>query len=439
MNLDEMVVDDRENGVFRVHRSSMTSEHVLAAERALIFDRYWIYLGHESEVERRGDYRRRTRNGRPLIFLRNTAGEVGVLYDSCPHRGVSVCTKEAGNARRFTCFYHGWTFDTNGRLVSLPDEEGYGPGFDRDGQSLGRPPQLDSYRGFYFVSFNPHVQSLREYLGGAIEYIDLVVDQAEEGMRVVQGSNLYAARANWKLMVENAIDSYHVRQVHQTYFAYVKSRGGTFGNANLPGRLRELGNGHAVFEGEAPFGRPIARWDAPFGLEAKEEIASLRRQLVNKFGEERATRMADQYRNMAIFPNLILNDITAIFVRYLEPIAPDLVHADAWALAPKEESGARLARRIESYLTFVGPGGFATPDDVEALESCQRGYATQPGMEWNDISRGMTRIPTPSDELQIRGWWRGWRAAVSGQPLPVPVTLPESPRLAESRMLATAH
>ena len=424
----ELIIDDCEAGIFRVNREVMTSPAVLAAERTRIFDKFWLYLGHESEIDKPGDYKRRMRSGRPLIFLRNTDGTVDVFYDTCPHRGATLCRSEEGNAKRFTCFYHAWTFDTHGKLISLPDEGGYGPGFDRDERSLRRPPQLVSYRGFYFVSFNPDVESLHQYLAGATEFIDLVVDQAEEGMTILKGTNRYATKANWKLLVENSIDGYHGLPVHQTYFAYVKSLGGGISTPNLVGRgPQQLGNGHQVLEGEAPYGRPIARWDNLFGPDAQEEIAAIRARLVNRFGEERAARMADNFRNLCIFPNLIVNDITAITVRYFEPVAPDLLHTDGWALVPKEEHGARLARRIDSYLTFIGPGGFATPDDVEALESCQKGYAAQPGVQWNDISRGMTREPTVLDELQIRGWWRAWDAAMAGRPLPTPIGTPESP------------
>ena len=65
-------------------------------------------------------------------------------------------------------------------------------------------------------------------------------------------------------------------------------------------------------------------------------------------------------------------------------------------------------RRLDSFLTFLGPGGFATPDDVEALESCQTGF-TSGGVQWNDISRGMGRGPMANDEEQMREYWRRWQ------------------------------
>ena len=65
-------------------------------------------------------------------------------------------------------------------------------------------------------------------------------------------------------------------------------------------------------------------------------------------------------------------------------------------------------RRLDSFLTFLGPAGFATPDDIEALESCQQGFSSG-GVEWNDLSRGMGRAPEANDEEQMRAFWRRWQ------------------------------
>ena len=82
----------------------------------------------------------------------------------------------------------------------------------------------------------------------------------------------------------------------------------------------------------------------------------------------------------------------------------------AWHLVPRGEDDTTLATRLDSFLTFLGPGGFATPDDVEALESCQMGFLAAE-VEWSDISRGMLKPePGTSDELQMRGFWRRWHA-----------------------------
>ena len=52
-----------------------------------------------------------------------------------------------------------------------------------------------------------------------------MLDQAEEGMRVVSGSNRYTIKANWKLLAENSVDSYHLLPTHRTYVDYVTGLG----------------------------------------------------------------------------------------------------------------------------------------------------------------------------------------------------------------------
>ena len=418
METKDLIIDDRQRGIFRVHRSTMTSMDLFRREQARIFNRCWIYLGHESEVENPGDYRRRTVAGRPLFFIRGKDGQVRVFLNSCPHRGALLCRRDEGNAEVLRCFYHAWSFNTSGEVIGLPGEDAYGPSFDRSELSLKAPPRVDSYRGFYFVSFNPAVEDLLSYLAGARDYLDLIVDQAEAGMQVVSGSNMYTIKANWKLLAENSLDGYHLIPTHRTYVDYIAGLGtddsGDTMAARPPGVARALGNGHCVSENIARSGRPIAHWHPLFGEEAREPLARVRRRLVEKYGEERAYRMADTSRNLLIYPNLIILDFVAITIRYIEPLAPDSMDVTAWHLVPREESGARLVTRLDSFLTFLGPGGFATPDDVEALESCQTGFrATE--TEWSDLSRGMLKpIPGTADELQMRGFWRQWHAHMQG-------------------------
>ena len=252
MELENLIIDDRQQGVFRVHRSSMTSPDLFRREQEQIFNRCWIYLGHESEVANPGDYRRRTIAGRPLFFTRGKDGQVRVFLNSCPHRGALICRHDAGNAAVLQCFYHAWTFTTDGELIGVPGQDAYGPYFDRSQLGLKPPPRVESYRGLYFVSFNPDVEDLITYLAGAKEYLDLVLDQAEAGMRVVPGSNKYVVKANWKLMAENSLDGYHIIPTHRTYLEYVATFGtddsGESMSAPIPGTAKALGNGHCLVE-----------------------------------------------------------------------------------------------------------------------------------------------------------------------------------------------
>jgi phenylpropionate dioxygenase-like ring-hydroxylating dioxygenase large terminal subunit len=400
---------------FRVHRSAMTSPEILRREAAEVFDRCWLYVGHTSEVANPGDYVRRPVGGRPLFMVRGQkSGEIKVFHNTCPHRGAVVCRADAGNTKVFQCFYHAWTFNTEGTLTGMPGRDAYEGGPDFEALSLRQVARCEEYRGFVFACYDPDAVSLVTYLGGAREYLDLVVDAMDEP-EIVGGSNQYSIDANWKLLVENSIDGYHGPSTHDTYVKYLISQGTDLksgagaGNAGF-----DLGNGHGVIEYGAPWGRPIAKWDPLFGADAEPEMQRAAAVLAERFGAERARKMTHTNRNLLIFPNLVVNDIMAVTVRTFMPTAPDHVEVSAWELAPRDELPEVRAQRLDSFLTFLGPGGFATPDDLEALESCQQGFRSG-GVEWSDISRGMGRPRARhDDEEQIRAFWRQWQSCLDG-------------------------
>lgn len=417
-SLENLVRDNRNAGLFRVHRSVFTDPRVLDLERRRVFEQCWVYAGHTSEIPQPGDFRTRRVAGRSLILVRRADGVVRVFLNTCTHRGAQVCRESCGNTKTFQCFYHAWTFDTDGRLVGVPGEDAYSAAFDREELRLASPPRVEIYRDFIFVSFAPAIEPLVTYLAGAKEYLDLVCDQAEAGMEIVTGTQAYSMRANWKLLVENSIDGYHARTTHQRYLEFLVETGVD------PERVRRrrrgigkaLGNGHALIQTEPLSGRPIAQWTPMFGEAKRAELEAIHQKLVERFGAELAHQMTQTSRNLLIFPNLIVNDIMAITVRTFFPISPDYIEINAWALAPRDESADNRALRLDNFLTFLGPGGFATPDDVEALESCQRGFANRE-VEWSDISRGMDRAqPMADDELQMRAFWRQWHALMRGVP-----------------------
>ena len=96
------------------------------------------------------------------------------------------------------------------------------------------------------------------------------------------------------------------------------------------------------------------------------------------------------------------------------PLSHDRMLVRAWTIAPKDEEPGLREIRMDNILSFLGPGGFATPDDVSMLEWAQHAYEST-DVEWNDFSKGITPDEdTPSanakfdDELQMRAYWVEW-------------------------------
>jgi len=415
------LIDDRKlAGQFKVARKAFFDPEILAQERREIFDKCWLYLGHESELLAANDFLTREVGGRSIIFNRDRSGVFGAFLNVCPHRGAPVVREATGNAMAFKCFYHGWSFNNNGKFAAKFAAGVYPPDFNDDGcANLLRVPRLESYRGMYFVNFDSGACSLVDYLGlRVIEYLDIVFDQSPAGMEIIGGTQAYSIQANWKLLVENSFDGYHAKETHSTYLDYLaEAIGGPL--QVLPGvgkqsRVHDLGHGHAVIEYPAPWGRPVAQWIPAWGDAGNAETDRIFAELTMRFGHERAMRISQMNRNMVIFPNLVVNDIMAITVRTFYPERPDFMTINSWALGSRDETAMLRKIRLSNFLEFLGPGGFATPDDIEALQGCQRGYRTTGEAGWNDISRGMLKdVPASDDEEQMRVFWREWNRRVA--------------------------
>lgn len=408
--------DDEANHHFDVRRSAFTAD-IVSDEMARIFERCWLYVGHESELPNPNDFVSRSVIGRPVIFLRDNTSTIRVFLNACSHRGAEVCRQPKGNARLFVCPYHSWSFQNDGALRGMAFPDGASPSFDKSKRGLTPAPRLETYRGFVFISFNSDIVDLPTYLGKAKEPLDLILDQGEHGMEIVRGTHDYSVDANWKLLIENSIDSYHAPSTHNRYFSYLERNDG-IPKADLKfSRGLDLGNGHAMMTADAFFPRALGLWAPIFGEYIKDKIDAAVERLTERFGPERAHAISKRSRNMLIFPNLIINDVQAITVRTFFPVRPNRMSVSSWALAPVHEDPDLRKLRLEAYLSFLGPGGFATPDDIELLESCQRGFANREAA-WSDISRGMGHeVPDAMSEEQIRAFWRQWRRMMSEGPV----------------------
>jgi phenylpropionate dioxygenase-like ring-hydroxylating dioxygenase large terminal subunit len=432
---EPLVVQDWDDLTFRVHRRAYRDEELFDRERRAIWDRAWLYLGHETELPDPNDFKVRTLGGRPLIFCRDSAGELHAFLNSCPHRGTVLCRESEGSRKLFQCFYHAWTFRNDGDVAAIPDPGAYPDEAFRDSMRLRSVARLEVCEGFVFVSFTADVPPLQEWLGDAADYLRMVGEQHVAGMEVLPGTQLYGVRGNWKLAVENAMDGYHFSPTHNTFVGYLRETG--FAVDDDDQYAYNLGNGHSLLILTGHGGRISMVWEPRFGEDERLRTVEHRREMELRLGSARAHLVADESHILFVFPNLLLFDLEGLSIRQLEPVGPGRTDVRAWQLAPRGEEPAARELRMRTMVSFVGPGGLATPDDIEAYEAVQRGIEATAGeerteLDYSDMSRGMAAELTGErgrsiDEGAMRGFWRHWVRAIGSAPVDVGTPPPPPP------------
>lgn len=416
----------------RVHRSVYTDSKIFELEMTNIFEKAWVYVGHESQIPRPGDFVTTVIGRQPVVMARHTDGKVYVVFNRCGHRGAIVCNEERGNVRYFRCMYHGWTFRTNGELAGVPLKNGYPGDFDLKAPELGmvRVPRFESYRGFVFASLSRTGSSLTEHLGGIKSKIDDLIGGApDDEIELVSGCHKYRLRANWKLQIENADDIYHPPATHESTSTeagrqFVRREGDERGFALAND---EDGDMPASFWDRVPVGgfEHGHTWCGALAVDPGKRrgpaYEAYVKALTEKQGAERAERMLNVDWHVAVvYPNLLLQSLA----RYLRVVRPISVDCTEVYIYPMRLKGAPLAWN-RSIIKFVNvthsAASFIQTDDVEAFVRCQNGLQVR-DPEWVIFARGVgsevpdrnpanaggVRTDSGVSELPMRNQYRAW-------------------------------
>jgi len=180
---------------------------VYARERASIFAKAWLFMGLEADLIRPGDYIAETLAEFPLLVVKDSVGGLRGFHNVCRHRAGPLVGEAKGRCdHEFTCRYHGWRYDFDGRLKAAT---GFGPvdGFDTGDHGLF-PIRVETWRGFVFVNLDLESAPLSETLAP----LDARFGKRPELSARMRHSHPVAC--NWKIYVENYLEGYHLEGVH---------------------------------------------------------------------------------------------------------------------------------------------------------------------------------------------------------------------------------
>jgi 3-phenylpropionate/trans-cinnamate dioxygenase subunit alpha len=407
------LVDD-EGGL--LDRAVFTDEQLYRQELRRVFAPSWLFLAHTDQFHKPGDFFTTYMGEDPVIVTMTKNREIKAYLNSCRHRGARVCRADFGQTRNFTCTYHGWAYDLDGALVSVPNESGYPESFRRDDWGLVEVPHVESYHGLLFGTWNPDPVPLRESLGDMAWYMDAMLDHDPEGTVAVGGVHKWVLEGNWKLAAEQfATDWYHVNMSHASALMVLSptGRGPKDEIIHREGRQYVDPNGHGA-------GFPVHhknRFDADTVHEWMDYAA-----LRSRLGDARVEGPLTT-GHATVFPNFSYLPVNGS-IRVWHPKGPDRMEVWAWTIVDKSmPEEVREAQRLYNLRTF-GPSGIFEQDDGENWSECQaiaHGFITN-GVALNyqmglGSEREDGRYPGTTSELYSdaagRSFYARWRTLMN--------------------------
>lgn len=172
----------------------------------------WHLVGTTAELRSDGDFITETILGVP-VQIRNFRGQLRALSNVCAHRHAFICSKPCGRSEAMRCQYHGWEYQEDGRTGKIPEPKNFVP-FDRESLRL-QSYALDCVGQLVFVNIGPNPIPLREFFG--LDFYEILLDRFSDSWALGLKFNVDYP-ANWKIPVENSLESYHVPAVHPKTF-----------------------------------------------------------------------------------------------------------------------------------------------------------------------------------------------------------------------------
>ncbi len=384
-----------DNKTGRQSRLIFHEQSIYDQEQEHIFGRCWLFLAHESQIPEPGDYFRTFMGEDEVLVVRQKDQSVKAFLNTCTHRGNRICKADQGNARRFVCNYHGWSFGPDGELIGVPlEEDAYHNQLDKSKFGLTQVAQVASYKGMIFGTFDVNAPPLEDYLGDMKWYLDVWLDAMPEGTELIGTTQKVEYPVNWKLPVENVCgDGYHLGWAHagvMTVASSMKIESLSVGNTDIDSStaMSVTGmNGHSVlstldgYAGYAFYPDPQMAVDY---LDANRET------VISRLGELRGKQFWGSQINFTVFPNVQMLPGLNWF-RVYHPKGPGKMEMWTWAMVDKEMPDNLKQMILDNVCRTFGAAGMFDNDDGDNLIACtsqNRGWQTRRQNIYTNMAMG---------------------------------------------------
>ena len=309
----------------RTVRDWYRSPTVLDAERERLFARSWAIVGTTESLAEPGDYLTETVAGVPLLVVRDDDNTLRAFHNLCRHRGIPIVEGCGRSGRFLTCPYHQWSYRRDGSLAVVPQQQTEFPDLALDDLPL-IPAAVEEWAGMVFVRPDAAGPTLAESFAGLDERL-----AGFAALDLVEVAKVtHEAACNWKMIVENHVDVYHLWFLHQHSLGDLDHRQFAWD---------ALGDN---WWSQEPY---LDRADAPTGLVGLSDT--------------------DQQSIGAhlLFPNLMIVTCGEYLATYDSvPVAPDRTRLTLRIRSNPNSDGDAMVKNIDRFLS----------EDLGACESLQR-------------------------------------------------------------------
>jgi len=197
--------------------AAYTSEAFWDREKSTLFPNSWVFVGFAHEMDKPGDVIPVSVGDQPILLVRDKDDSINAFHNVCRHRCITL-VEEAGNVgRNLRCPYHAWIYGLNGELKTTPyfggpDNTQLPEGFEPKEHGL-KPVQSATWNDWVFVNLNGNAEPFEEFIAPLKNRLDgLDFGKA----KLVGVIDLGIVDTNWKFLMENFIEPYHVQFVHSS-------------------------------------------------------------------------------------------------------------------------------------------------------------------------------------------------------------------------------
>ncbi|NKC13471.1 MAG: Rieske 2Fe-2S domain-containing protein [Gammaproteobacteria bacterium] len=192
-----------------------TSQAFFARECETVFFDHWVFAAFAHELATAGDVCPIQVAGRPVLLVRGGDGELRAFENVCRHRCLQLVTAAGNAGQTLRCPYHAWTYGLDGTLMITPFFGGsqpreVPPGFDRRDHGL-KALRCAEWHDWVFVNLSGRAQSFESFIAPIGAWIS---DMNVDALVALPALDFDNVQCNWKFLIENFIEPYHVPVVH---------------------------------------------------------------------------------------------------------------------------------------------------------------------------------------------------------------------------------